>query len=62
MILTTGDARIRENRKAGVTPARARHCNWGAFRHGEIQSLYCLYNTGRRRKVLIHKSVDLPRW
>ena len=24
-----------ENREAGETPARARHCDWGVLRHGD---------------------------
>ena len=60
--LTLANDHIRKNRKAGVIPARARHCNWGALRHGESQSLYLRTGTGRRRKAWIHKSVDLPHW
>lgn len=32
--LPEGKNCIGKNRKAGETPARARHCNWGVLQHG----------------------------
>jgi hypothetical protein len=52
---------IGKNRKAGETPARARHCDWGALRHGVGQSLSRLVGMGRRRRVTIQEPGDLPR-
>ena len=44
---------VGENRKAGETPARARHCDWGVLQHGVSQSLSFRGRTGRRwREVL----------
>ena len=45
----------RENREAGVNPARTRHCKWGVPRHNAT----VLKREGAG-VTLIHKSGDLP--
>jgi hypothetical protein len=60
-LLPKGSDDVGKNRKAGETPARARHCDWGAPRHGVGQSLSRLAGMGRRRRVMIQESGDLPR-